>query len=197
MTSIVGVLCSDGIVIGTDSSATFATADGHTGTIEQYTEKIHIASGKVIVAGTGAVGLSQRFNVVVDTAWTDGRFDNIPTEVGKALSAAMIKDLTATSAPRGQYGALVAFPCRRTAQLCEFAVADCQPELKTPQTAWYCSMGSAQRITDPFLGLIRDVFWTKGPPTTARGNLRRDLDASTSNRSKHGWCQGADPDRRA
>jgi hypothetical protein len=30
---------------------------------------------------------------------------------------------------------------------------------------WYVSLGSAQTITDPFLGLMRGVFWQSGRPT--------------------------------
>ena len=52
MTAIVGVLCRDGVVIGTDSSATFTY--GPQRTIEQPTEKLSIVDQSVIVAGTGA-----------------------------------------------------------------------------------------------------------------------------------------------
>ena len=48
--------------------------------------------------------------------------------------------------------------------LCEFAPPHFQPELKTDRL-WYVSMASAQAIADPFLGLIREVFWSEGVPT--------------------------------
>ena len=48
--------------------------------------------------------------------------------------------------------------------LCEFPVSDFQPEFKT-EMMWYCSMGSGQPITDPFLALMREVFWDQGLPT--------------------------------
>jgi hypothetical protein len=167
VTSIVGVLCADGAVIGTDSSTTFTA--GSMRTIEQPADKIDVINQRVIVAGTGQVGLGQRFSAVVEAAWTSRVFAKTPLEVGKALAKAAIEDFTTTSAPKGQYGALVAFPCRDGAHLCELAVADFQPELKTIEHAWYCSMGSAQLITDPFLGLIRDVFWKGGLPTLQEG----------------------------
>ena len=40
MTSVVGILCKDGVVVGTDSSATFD--NGQIRTIEQPFEKIEI-----------------------------------------------------------------------------------------------------------------------------------------------------------
>lgn len=63
MTAIVGILCKDGIVIGTDSSATFSAST--TSTIEQPVKKISIIENRVIVAGSGQIGLDQRFCDVV------------------------------------------------------------------------------------------------------------------------------------
>lgn len=43
-----------------------------------------------------------------------------------------------------------------------------QPELKTTGI-WYASMGSGQLIADPFLGLMRKVFWDDGMPSMQEG----------------------------
>lgn len=63
MTVIVGILCSDGVVIGSDS----ALAVGRVGryTIERHEGnvfKIEIIDDNIITAFTGAAGLAQRFN---------------------------------------------------------------------------------------------------------------------------------------
>lgn len=59
MTIIVGVRCTDGIVIGADSIAT--SAMGIQPLIHlQSNSKLHIFSDNVIVAATGAVGHTQR-----------------------------------------------------------------------------------------------------------------------------------------
>jgi hypothetical protein len=166
MTSIVGILCKDGVVIGADSSATFA--NGQFRTIEQPMEKIEIIGNHVIVVGTGQVGLGQRFCEIVRKAWNEKAFSSSPVDVGKFLSGTAINDFVQTSAPKGQYGAFVAFPSNHRPQLCEFAVPDFQPELRT-ENIWYGSMGSAQPITDPFLGLIREVFWSNGMPSLQDG----------------------------
>ena len=63
MTAIVGVLCSDGVVVGSDSAATFAS--GIQPTIEQETIKIDVINDRVIVAGSGLIGLHQRCHNVV------------------------------------------------------------------------------------------------------------------------------------
>ena len=64
MTVIVGILCSDGVAIGSDSA--MAAGRVHPGyTIERQEGdvlKIEIIERNVITAGTGAMGLAQRFN---------------------------------------------------------------------------------------------------------------------------------------
>jgi hypothetical protein len=67
MTIIVGILCSDGVVIGSDS----ALAVGRVGryTIEREEGnvlKIEIIGKNIITAFTGAAGLAQRFNHLVE-----------------------------------------------------------------------------------------------------------------------------------
>lgn len=166
MTAIVGLLCDNGCVIGTDSSATFAA--GRTPTIEQPTEKLHIIGDSVVVAGTGQVGLGQRFCAVVDKWWQGGNFNGSPLEIAKALSALCQQDFASTGVQKGQYGALVAFYSEGKFSLCEFAVPDFQPELKIGRI-WYCSMGSGQPITDPFLAFMREVFWEGVCPNTVDG----------------------------
>lgn len=168
MTAIVGVLCRDGVVIGTDSSATF-TAGGFN-TIEQPTEKLDVVADRIIIAGTGQIGLGQRFKSVVQNAWDRKAFQNSAVETGKELSRSAIADFAFTQVPMGQYGALVAFSNGTKPQLCEFALQDFQPELKTDRI-WYCSMGSAQLITDPFLAFMREVFWCKGQPSVQDATL--------------------------
>lgn len=159
MTVLVGVLCQDGIVIGADSASTFVA--GSTRTIEQPTTKIEIIGGSIIIAGTGPVGMKQRFAHIIDTFWRDKKFQGDEITVARMLSGHAIRDFKETYAPSGQFGALVAFPVHKKPVLCEFDVAAFQPELKTPDM-WYVSMGSGQTITDPFLGFIRSVFWTDG-----------------------------------
>lgn len=164
MTTVVGVLCQDGVVIGTDSAATFGSGDNRT--IEQPTKKIYLV-GDSILAGTGQVGLGQRFRAVLEKTRSDGKMKGSPLEGVKTLCREGIADFGSTSAPKGQYAAVVAFPTTKWGpQLCEFAASDFQPELKD-ERLWWVSLGSAQPITDPFLAFIRRVFWQDGPPSLA------------------------------
>jgi hypothetical protein len=161
VTSIVGVLCQDGAVIGADSAATFG---GKSRTIEQLTEKLDIVGDEVVVAGAGAVGLRQRFRDIVEDAWRKNLFrKNRAIELGKYLSVNAIQDFGSTRAPQGVFGAMLAFPCNNEPFICTFDTEHFQPEL-IEKRLWYDSMGSAKSITDPFLALMRRAFWTTGPP---------------------------------
>lgn len=167
MTVLVGIKCRDGVIIGSDSSATFAA--GQIRTIEQTTKKIEIVDGKIIVAGTGQIGLGQRFCHQVEQGWKNGVFKSLEAiPMATKICGLAGKDFASTQASQGQYGALVAFPADHKLHLCEFATSDFQPELKT-DNIWYTSMGSGQLIADPFLGLMRKVFWRDGMPTLQDG----------------------------
>jgi hypothetical protein len=165
MTAIVGVLCRDGLVMGTDSSTTFGSGMGDR-TIEQPTEKMKVLFESIIVVGTGQVGLGQRFGNVVEKAYDEKVFLGTQhfINVGTELCRRTLTDFGSTGVRSGQYGALVGFALGDKPYLCEFPVSDFQPEFKT-ETMWHCSMGSGQPITDPFLALMREVFWRERPPT--------------------------------
>ena len=171
MTAVVGVLCRDGVVIGTDSSATFTQYVGPgtlSRTIEQRIDKLDVLADRIVVAGTGAIGLGQRFCGVVKDAWQKRVFTKTEMDVCMHLSTKMIDNMRATHLKPGQYGALVAFPANKALHLCEFQLVDFQPELKT-ERLWYCSIGSTQPITDPFLALMREFFWQDGLPSLHEG----------------------------
>jgi hypothetical protein len=165
MTAIVGILCQDGVVVGADSSVSLGPSAQYR-TIEQPIEKIAIIGGSVIVAGTGAVGLGQRFQAIVAQKWSKGEFQE-PLTITKDLAKAFREDAAYTYA-QPNYAAFVAFPCKKVPCLCEFLGTDFQPEQKDKRL-WYCSAGSAVPITDPFLGFIRSVFWQDGMPTLSEG----------------------------
>lgn len=165
MTAIVGIFCKDGVVIGTDSAATSAAAGG-VRTVEQPVMKIDIVADRIIIAGTGQVGLGQRFRALVENLWQQKRLSGADRfSWARLITATAIKDFQETFVSCEQYGALMAFPCKHEHHLVEYALQDFQPEFKDAKM-WYVSMGSGQLIVDPFLAFIRNVFWDGGPPTT-------------------------------
>jgi len=172
MTSIVGLLCSDGIVVGADGSATFGSAGG-VRTIEQpYSDKVQIINDDMIIATTGQVGLAQRFQAVAESVSAARIAKPISyAEVAKQLTAKTIKDFQETNVMRPVgLTAFAAYGVGDHPWLCEFAsAADFQPEFKKTNGLWFTSAGSGQSITDPFLALFRKIFWPDGPPNLQEG----------------------------
>lgn len=174
MTVLVGVLCESGVVIGTDGAATLGAIGRPT--IEQPVRKIDIVEGAVIVAGTGAVGLHQRFVEVMTQLARDGKVKKPgPVEAAKEMARASRADFDYTQAfkqrqdgtglyPAVDYGALVAFWNTGKAHLVEFEYGTMQPEFKSPEGLWHASMGAGQPIADPFLGMMRKTFCGEGCP---------------------------------
>ena len=170
MTLIVGVQCTDGIIIGTDSAMTF-TVGQKSHTIKQpFLQKLHVIDHKVIVTSTGQIGLGQRFADIVETYWGKERlYQKRPIDVGRILAQAARKDFMDTGVSPGNLGGLVAFKCKeRPPVIIEFEPDNFQPEMKTNDN-WYVSMGSGQHVADPLLGFIRKVFWGNAPPNLQEG----------------------------
>ncbi|MCH9012600.1 MAG: hypothetical protein IIA68_06015 [Proteobacteria bacterium] len=165
-------------MIGADSSATLG--DGaHTRTIEQPTErKIAIIGDKIIVAGTGSVGHSQRFVAIVNRLFTDKQFMNgSALATGKMLSQHGLKEFGETFVQVLDYTAFVAFEAEGQPVLCELPRGAMtkdqptafQPEIKDLGDLWFTSAGSGQHITDSFLALFKEIFWKDGPPNVRGG----------------------------
>ena len=174
MTAVVGILCSDGVVVGTDSSMTMVA--GTFRTIEQPTEKLAVIDNRAIIAGTGSVGHGQRFRNVVENALKNGQFiaerngvRQNPVDICRNISKATIADFQQTATQPHVYSALLAVPVGRERVLCQFDDGF-QPTLFTNQM-WFCSMGITQPITDPFLALMREIFWPTGQPTVQEATL--------------------------
>jgi hypothetical protein len=175
MTAIIGIKCKNGVVIGADSCVTFANAQ-QVPTIERQMDKIEIISNNIIIAGTGEVGLGQRFCDIVQTTMNPNaafNLDQPALNIVRFWSANALEDryntvgkFSAISSYQG-YGALVAFPAKDQPCLCEFQVKDFQPELKTK--LFYSSMGCAQHITDAFLSFLMDIFWKNDIPNVQGG----------------------------
>jgi hypothetical protein len=168
MTVIMGLLCNDGIVIGSDSAVTFSNVN--IPTIEQECIKIDIYHKKVILAGTGEVGLCQRFGLIIERYWLNENILDVKhnIDIGKDLSRFALQDFSYTFKNPGTFGAIVAFPHKNDFYLCEFALKDFQPEFKNFKI-WYVSMGIGQNIADTLLGIIKYYFMQEGIPNLQQG----------------------------
>lgn len=177
MTILVGVLCQEGVVVGSDSAATLG-APPQLRTIQQPDNKVFVYADIAIVATTGMVGHAQRVNAIFGNYW-EGKANRNKDRItiAKELTAQVVSDFQHTGVRHDvpvnqpnslQVGALMAYPERGAFHLCEHPVGTFQPEFKT-EKLWYTSMGSGQMLCDPFLGFLRQVFWPDRQPTLSEG----------------------------
>lgn len=67
MTLIVGIKCSDGIVLGADGAATYGVLGQQT--IRQPVKKLKILESCIVVGVSGPIGLGQRLTATVEELW--------------------------------------------------------------------------------------------------------------------------------
>jgi hypothetical protein len=170
LTVLVGVRCSDGVVVGADSVATSST--GISPLIHlQSNSKIRIY-GKVIVAATGAVGLSQRLDVHIQEAISGGVFNMLKLrECAANISKRVLTDFEQSKVQFHpqlglRFGALIASVHSGEPFLLEYDTGNFQPVFKEGNI-FFVSMGSGQTLADPFLAFVARVMWGGKMPTVA------------------------------
>lgn len=175
MTVLVGVRCTDGVVIGADSIAT--SAMGQLPLIHLEAEsKIQIFNGAVIVATTGAVGFTQRLHFHIEAAIKGGVFTNFTAlEATANIPKRFLPDLQGSNATKWgndglRFGGLVAAAVKDGPFLAEFGTTDFQPEIKTGKL-FFVSMGSGQMLADPFLAFVCRVLWGSTMPDVDHGKF--------------------------
>jgi predicted proteasome-type protease len=169
VTVLVAVRCSDGVVIGADSIATSSIGEFPLMHIP-VDSKITTFSQNIIVASTGAVGLSQRLHHHVEGAINGGVFKNLnlhecTTNISKRVLTEFETNKVRMWGQEGlRFGAYVAAPIRDELVLVEYATTDFQPEVKQGNL-FFGSMGSGQMLADPFLAFVTRVLWQNKMPT--------------------------------
>ena len=93
MTLIVGIKCTEGIVVGADGAATLGNATG-TRTVIQPVNKLHILQDRIIMGVSGQVGLGQLYCDRVEGLWRDNELGIKVTlsEVQRKLCGAIQQD---------------------------------------------------------------------------------------------------------
>ena len=170
MTVLVGVRCSNGVVVGADSAAT--SSAGNISLVRILADKIAIVHDCVIVAGTGSVGLGQRFNDIIQGNWNAAAFANSPMGWAKQMCLVSQQDFQSTrmampGMPQiggNNFGAMIAAPGLSDCDLIEFEPNSMQPERKLGQLH-FVTMGSGQMLAEPFLAFVSRVLWKNKIPT--------------------------------
>lgn len=182
MTLLVGIRCRDGVVVASDSAATFGT--GLQPTIgQQAVQKVWPINEHIIYCGTGAVGIAQIVADHIKTMWDQKAFagrmtpDAAMDRIGKAISGLVgpylhtgqMQHAMTGSASGSLCKSLVAIPIDQKPELFQFdfngAPERCNHDLP------FMAIGSGQPIADPFLALLRRLLWTGREPTLSEGRL--------------------------
>ncbi len=182
MTLIIGILCSDGVVIGSDGAATYGNLG--TKTIVQPTGKISIKNGLMIMGVSGPVGLGQCIVAEISNLWTGQKFKDkqdhevmrivrqtlwsecIEAEYKVAKETQHVLGVNLASQSAISHTVL-AMPVRDAHVLYTFN-EQAAPEQATPELP-FISCGSGQGIADPFLAFIRRIFWPEDQPNVPEG----------------------------
>ena len=142
----------------------------------QSNDKIEIFDKSVIVASTGAIGLSQRLNHHISQAIAGNVFRNFSvqdctTNVSKRFLTDLTNSLYQMHPQHGvSFGSVMAACLKGVPYLIEFGSTNFQPEIRHGKM-FFVSMGSGQLHADPFLAFIARVLWHGVPPTVKDGKL--------------------------
>lgn len=181
MTLLVGVLCSNGIVIAADRQATHGAMGQMT--VGQAVTKIRIVKGDTLFASSGHHGLGQQLAGMIDdkrAEFTNQPYDKSITKLQDHLRPLINKGFETAGLAARVVGPNIA----QSDAICHsLLAAPFKDGLKlveiTPQVAVECmtaqlpfiSMGSGKNSADPFLGFLRKVYWPASLPTVVEGAL--------------------------
>ena len=180
MTLIVGIKCKDSIVLGADGAATLTSFTE--GTVIQKVRKLDIILDCIVFGSSGPIGLGQRYRGEIESIWKSRRLVNkLPHEVMDILRRELWKYaevewkcaetcrpvIGGAAAMAAMCLAIVAIPISGFPHLFQFN-HQCSPEEATTDLP-FVSIGSGQKIADPFLAFIRHIFWSDKPPNLSEG----------------------------
>jgi len=196
VTLIVGLKCSNGIVLGGGGAATKGQA-GQPTAIQPYVKKLSIHHNCIVVGVSGSVGISQRLNGIVSDAYTANAFSgnkNLgkggpPVNAGKLHNvmtilrdlfwdnclkkevevAVVARQISPAAVIVPQCAAVVAMPIERVPTMIQFDMSG-SPEAATEDLP-FIAIGSGQNIADPFLAFLRRIFWEDHRPNLAEGQF--------------------------
>lgn len=182
MTLIIGILCEDGVVMASDSAATFGTVIQPT-IGQQQVQKVQRINDQILYSSSGAIGISQLISDLIRRSWEDKTFSNQPSpealmnKIGCSIGGLLqpyFQNATAQRALVGEAGmslckSLVAVPVKGQANLFQFDYNGA-PERATRDLP-FVALGSGCNIADPFLALLRRLLWSKREPTVSEGRL--------------------------
>jgi len=182
MTLIVGILCENGVVMASDSAATFG-ASGVQTIGQQNVQKVRSLAHAMLFSSTGAVGISQVIADSLEHGYSSGALksqrspeaamDTIGKSIGQQLgpylqTANLVRPLVG-DASQSLCKSMLAMIVNKEPCLFTFDFNGA-PERATPDLP-FVAMGSGQQIADPFLAYLKRLLWSDSTPSLAEGRL--------------------------
>lgn len=180
MTLIIGILCSDGVVVASDGAATLGSLGNQT--VRQEVRKLDVIADKIVVGVSGPVGLGQKIKETVGEQYENRVFSSkTPLEASSLISEGMRKHII----PLLQTAQVVPGPLQGLAQQSYISssvvamIVKGNPELfqfdfqaaseQATEDIPFIAVGSGQQLADPFLAFLRRIFWKDHLPTLNEG----------------------------
>lgn len=177
MTLIIGVKCGNGIVIGGDTIVTYGSPATYSAIEQEIATKITTEKDDVIVAYSGAVGMSQLVKERLFAQWDAIKTQDIGParhsissqlwfEIEPALQRAhaMVQLVGDEALDSIWFNLLVALPIKDRAELICFD-EQAQSEMIAADVP-FIAIGSGQAIALPFLAFVKRVIWKETMPRT-------------------------------
>jgi 20S proteasome alpha/beta subunit len=200
MTLIVGIKCTDGIVMCGDGALT--------STIRQSSRKLSIIQPDILVGFAGALGLAQRQTGLMsrvlttenarqqiagwslDQAMGELRVLFWPAiEQEMKIAASALAEVAQVALNSAIVELMVALPCGNVPQLMRFNTA-AAPEACTDMLDCF-AIGSGRMMADPFLAFLKDSLYNGNPLSLADGRFIATLTMRHAIRTNPGGI--ADP----
>ncbi|SRR6266849_1511649 len=182
MTLIVGIRCLDGVVMASDSAATFAA--GFQFTIgQQEMTKVQKLADSMLYSSTGSVGMAQLICDKIAKTWkaSESYFLNASApeamnKLGPEIAQLLSAYITNGQMLRPEGGlqsalckSLLAIPLRDGVRLVQFDFSGA-PEEATRELP-FVALGSGQPIADPFLAFLKRILWKEREPSVSEGRF--------------------------
>jgi len=182
---IVGIRCTDSLVLAASGPATMPSEDGLP-PARQWSKKLRVVGGQAVLGVTGHDGLAQEMALSLERSLAEpdereSADDVLRGKLRDALAAPVQRTVAIHRTLQGLPGfgitsneyvisqSLLAIPFRNSLRLFlldpECSVTEVTDELTC------ATIGSAKAIADPFLAFLRKVLWQDRLPDVALGEL--------------------------
>jgi 20S proteasome alpha/beta subunit len=182
MTLILGLRCTDGVVLGADGG--FGPEPLGLRSVEPPGRALHVLGGHTVLAVAGDAGLGQRLAEEVEEAYRQGELPGPSRRHALwSLGARFREPLTAAAADARPFQkllgkkvreavltqSLLAYPNAADFELVAFDHQGGYERVDEPSR--FAALGGAHAVAHPFLSFLRRLLWEDRPPSVAEGTF--------------------------